>query len=186
MDRRKIQTHTSEAGERLQQVQELIGREEVDDAKVRFPRGFIITAATRRSLLRFVNSNTVRNNIAYTLMLYDVYLWMLRRTDIGGTARDMLVKACLATLGAIAEVLLVDWFKGRMGKRQSFSSRTERLVQEGVIDGRLQGELNWVWEMRCRQHLYELGSEFDFYSVNDQRRAAKAVRQLVEQLASTA
>jgi len=187
MNPSELTTLAAEASERIADIQRLCGRTEAEEAKISFPRGFIITAGKRRMRLAFVRRNSVRNNIAYTLILYDVYLWVLKRTDLAGTARDMLVKACLATLGAVVEALLNDWYAGRMGKRQKFTSRTKRLVHDGIIDAGLQGELDWLWDMRCRQHLYELSSsEFEFYSIADQRRAALAVGNLLERLNNVA
>jgi hypothetical protein len=182
MDTAMVRLVAITASESLQQIQQLTGREEVEEARVRFPRGFILTAAQRRKRLQFVRNETVRKNVAYTLMVYDVYLWILRRTDLASTARDMLVKSCLATLGAVAEAILNDWFSREMGKRQRFVTRTRRLSLDGVIDEELEEELNWVWEMRNRQHLFELGSEFEFYSVEDQRRAGRAVSALLDRL----
>jgi hypothetical protein len=125
----------------------------------------------------------VRDNIAYTLMLNDVHMWILRRTDLAGTARDMVVKASIVALGSVAEAILRDHFHGVMGARQAFASRAKRLWDDGIIDAALETELCWLWDIRNRQHLFELSdSEFDFYSVNDQRRAAKALSDLVTRL----
>jgi hypothetical protein len=59
----------------------ILGRDERSTGKVRFPRGFLSEAGKIRLHLKSVKSNAVRNNVAYTLMLHDVYLWILRRTD---------------------------------------------------------------------------------------------------------
>jgi hypothetical protein len=116
-------------------------------------------------------------------MLLDVHLWLLGRTDLAGTARDMVVKATLATTGSIAEAILVDHFAGVIGKRQSFKTRTKRLVEDGIIPDDLRVELDWLWDMRCRQHLFELDdSEFDFYALDDHRRALRALRGLMRGL----
>lgn len=174
---------TNQADEALQEIQNALGRDERTAGKVRFPRGFLQAAGKIRMHLRFVNRNVVRNNIAYTLMLHDVHLWLLRRTDLAGLARDMLVKACLTSLGSVAEALLIDHFTGRMGRRQKFTSRTKRLVDEGVICQQLKEDLDWLWGMRCRQHLYELmTAEFDFYRLEDHKRARATLSALVKAL----
>src|SRR6185437_9650026 len=98
----------STAGEALQELQNLLGRSHRTDAKVRFPRGYLTELGTRRDRLRFLRSDTVRNNVAYTLMLYEVHSWILRRTDLAGLANDMVVKSCLAALGSVTEALLTD------------------------------------------------------------------------------
>lgn len=97
----------------------------------------------------------------------------------------MVVKACLASLGSVAEALLIDHFAGRMGHRQKFTSRTKRLVEDGAITEQLKEDLDWLWDMRCRQHLYELaGTEFDFYRAHDHKRARSTLSALIVALKS--
>jgi hypothetical protein len=174
---------TGTAGAALQQIQDQLGRDENEHARVRFPRGYLRTAEAWRQRLKFMRRGRVRNNIAYTLMLNDIHMWILRRTDLAGTARDMVVKASIVALGSVAEAILRDHFHGVMGARQAFASRAKRLKDEGIIDASLETELCWLWETRNRQHLFELSdSEYDFYSIGDQRRAAKALSDLVARL----
>jgi hypothetical protein len=177
---RDLEVLATRANEAIQAIQDATGREERSAAKLRFPRGFLVEVGRWRTHLRFVRRNSVRNNVAYTLMLNDMYVWLIRRTDLAGLARDMVVKASLAALGSIAEALLIDHFAGRMGERQRFTSRTRQLVEDGTATSAQKEDLDWLWDMRCRQHLYELTSaEFDFYRVDDQRRASRTVRELI-------
>jgi hypothetical protein len=179
----EIEELAATAGAAMQELQHHLGRDDRPEARVQFPRGFLRTAHYWRTKLPFIRRTTVRNNVAYTLMLNDVHLWLLRRTDIGGTARDMIVKASITALGSVAEAILRDHFDGIMGARQSFASRAGRLVTEGIIDSALESEICWLWDMRNRQHLFELsGSEFDFYDMSDQLRAVTAVAGLVRKL----
>lgn len=169
-----------EANALLQAITDYVGRVPRDDAKLRFPRGYIRTAHRCRQLLRFVRKPVLRTNLGYQLMLADVYHWVLRHTDISGTARDMLVKAVLVHAGGIAEALLIDYYDGVMGKRQRFTARTQRLVDEGIVEAALQAELDWLWDMRCRQHLFELDqTEFYHYEPDHPERAATAVNALM-------
>lgn len=116
-------------------------------------------------------------------MLHDVYLWLLRRTDLAGLARDMIIKASLAALGSIAEAILMDHCAGQVGRRQRFASRTERLRSEGIISSNLKDDLDWLWNMRCRQHRYDLAqAEFDFYGTADHKRALTIVSSLLDRL----
>jgi hypothetical protein len=95
----------------------------------------------------------------------------------------MIVKASLVTLGSIAEAILVDHYTGKMGARQRFTSRTNRLLSEEIISVELKKNLDWLWDMRCRQHLYELThAEFDLYEITDHKRAIAAVSNLFEAL----
>lgn len=179
----EIEKLAAQAGEALQNLQSLLGRTERGAGKVRFPRGFLHSAGKWRMRLGFIRQNAVMNNVAYTLMLHDVYLWLLRRTDLAGLARDMIVKASLSALGSIAEAILMDHYAGQMGARQRFTSRTERLLSEGIISSNLKDDLDWLWDMRCRQHLYELAhAEFDFYETADHKRAIATANGLINAL----
>lgn len=177
----------NKAGEGIQGIQDALGRTDNDAARVRFPRGYLITIARWRKELRFVRAESTRSNLSYTLMLDDVYTWILRRTDLAGLPRDMLIKASLAALGSVAEAILSDHFRGSMGKRRKFTSRTTALVVAGAVSSEQKDDLDWLWDMRCRQHLDELrGSEFDFYREADHRRGRKTVRELILSLQGSA
>jgi hypothetical protein len=175
----------AEASWLLQLVSDYTGRQSRDDARLRFPRGFLRTAVQWRDTLSFIRKPTLRTNLSYQLMLGDVYLWLLTKTDLSGTARDMLVKAVMVHAGGMAEAMLVDFFDGKMGKRQRFTSRTKQLVADGLITPHLQAELNWLWDMRCRQHLFELDqTEFYAYDANHLTRAETAIEGLMKALRS--
>ena len=171
---------TAEANAAIQRIQDLAGREQSEAARIRFPRGYLREAGRWRAALPFVRANNVRNNVAYTLMMHDVQAWVLKRTDLAGHARDMLVKGAIAVLGSIAEALLIDYTSPPMGRRQRFSSRVEHLTETTVLDEELAGELLWLWSLRNRQHIYELTApEFNFYSADDHPRAEAAVARLI-------
>jgi len=76
---------------------------DVSQAKVRFPRGFIRTATYQRSRFPFLEDHALKSNIAYTLILSDTILWLSVRTDVGGTALDMLNKLFIFLIGSIIE-----------------------------------------------------------------------------------
>lgn len=117
------------------------------------------------------------------LMLKGVYTWVLQRTDLAATAREMVIKAALFLQASIAEALLNDALRGVMGKRQRFSSRTARLAEDGVISEALRADLDWLWEERNRQHLFEIEDrEIDRYADADFNRAERTLAQLIEQL----
>lgn len=92
-------------GADLQAIQDYVGREFARPCKVRFPRGFIRTADHFRSRLLFVADQTLRQNLSYTLMLHDVQRWILVRTDLTGTLKEMLIKDAIVLLGNVAETL---------------------------------------------------------------------------------
>lgn len=178
-----VETALAEAGYLLQTVQNYLGSDRTREARVRFPRGFLRTAHMGRQRLDFVKKSALRTNLAYSLLLSDVYLWVLLRTDLAGTARDMLVKANLALAGSIAEALLADHYHGVLGKRQRFTSRTAKLVADGVITQKAKDDLDWLWDVRCKQHLFEIDdSEFDAYSLHDNERGVTTMNGLIDAL----
>src|SRR5258708_6429691 len=82
----------SQASELLQAISDYAGRAQRKDAVVRFPRAFLRTAAEHRERLMFITDTPVRANLSYTLMMSDAVYWMLIRTDLSGTAGEMLIK----------------------------------------------------------------------------------------------
>jgi len=174
-----------QVGDLLQEIQDFAGQEANEAARLRFPRGFLRTASDHRKRLSFVSDATLQSNIAYSIMLWDVYRWVLVRTDLAGTARDMVIKAALTLGGGIAEAILTDYLKRHMGKRRRFTSRTMRLAELGVISEALRAELDWLWDMRNRQHLYDVPDwEYDFYEYADYARAARTLGNLIRALSA--
>lgn len=171
-----------EAGELLQKIQDYCGREHRVDAKVRFPRGYIRTAATQRERLGFVKDCNLRSNLSYTLMLSDVILWNLIRTDVSGTAKQMLIKLFMFLGGSMIESITKDYLKDVCGK--NYKKRTQYLADHEIIDERLKAELDWVWDTRNNMHLFMLdGSEYENdYNGRSHTRCANAFKSLLSVL----
>lgn len=175
-----------DAGALLQRIQDFLGREPDPEGRVRFPRGYLSTAADGRRRLRFTMGEVLRTNVAYALMLADVPRWILHRTNLAATGQEMVVKIGLAIYGAVAETALREFTSDVMGKRQPFASRAELLVERRVIDANLRDELAWLWDRRNRQHLYELADrEIEHYMPKDLDRAERAVAAVIERLAAS-
>jgi hypothetical protein len=169
-----------EIGGPIQRIQDLAGRHVRDAARIRFPRGYLIEIGRWRRALGFVRTHFVRSSVADALMMHDVQSWLLKRTDLAGHARDMMAKAAIASLGGIAEALLVDATTPPMGKRQRVASRIAKLEEEGVITGANATDLKWLWEIRNRQHVHGLTvREYDVYTHDDHPRAEAAVAALI-------
>jgi hypothetical protein len=165
-----------EANSLLQQVSDKLGRSHHPDLRLRFPRGFLKTADFHRNRFPSIRKGLLQTNLGYSLMLAEVYWWLLFRTDLASVPAQMVVKAGLVLQGAIAEALLVDALSGILGERHRFKTRTGKLVELGRITEELKAELDWLWDMRNQQHLYELtASEFSFYERSELERATKAV-----------
>lgn len=155
---------------------------DVPEARVRFPRGFIRTAAYQRSRFPFLADHALKSNIAYTLILSDTILWLAVRTDVGGTARDMLNKLFIFLVGSIIESVTKVYLRGICGR--NFEARLTFLVENAVITQNLKDEICWVWETRNRMHLFQLeGREYENdYNEENHTRTIAAFRGLLAAL----
>jgi hypothetical protein len=166
------------ANEALAAIQETFGRSNVAEARIRFPRGFILPAATYRGTLPNIGTEVQRRNACYASMTLDVFRWLCVRTDLSGAALSMIVKEAICIVGALCEWLTKEATRGG-GSRRSYTVRTERLVESGVIDAALKAELDWVWDIRCNEHLHGVTSlEHEMYSRADYNRALAAYKAL--------
>ena len=162
------------ASEALQAIQNEYGKKNVVETRVRFPRGFIRTATEVRRTLPDLGKKVQRKNVSYALMKNDVFRWLAIRTDLSGTALSMVLKEGISSLGGICEWLTKEATRGH-GSRKPYAKRTEKLVDLIVIDSDLKDELDWIWEIRCNEHLHEVTSlEHTMYSRADYNRALKA------------
>ena len=172
-----------EAGALMQEIQDYVGRDFSRPAKVRFPRGYIRTAAEARGRIHFVKDAKLKSNISYTMILSDVQHWLLVRTDLSGTAKEMIIKLQMFLLGSIIESLTKVYLKGKCGK--NFCQRTAYLKEHGIISEQLQIDIDWLWEMRNKMHLFLVDkSEWQCsdYTIANHNRAVKAFRSLIEKL----
>jgi len=171
-----------EAGRLLQEIQDYCGRNYKEDAKVRFPRGFLRTAESQRTRLPFVKDADLKSNLAYTLILSDVVLWLLNRTDIAATAKEMLIKLFIFLGGSLTESITKDYLKGICGK--GYKERTKYLLDNGIIDNSLKEDLDWAWDTRNNMHLFMLEErEYENdYNTASHVRCAKAFKGLIDAL----
>lgn len=179
---RELVAAATEAGRLLQEIQDYVGRTPNDMAKVRFPRGFLRTADDHRATLRFVEDRVLRTNLAYTLMLSDAVTWLLWRTDITATAKDMLTKLCIFISGTLVESTLREFLHGICGG--SYKDRTAYLRAQGIIAEQLHADLDWVWDLRNNMHLFKLDEpEYENpYNAEAHNRCTTSWQQLRESL----
>lgn len=169
-------------GRDLQAIQDYVGRDFRQPCKIRFPRGFLRSASHFRERLAFVADQTLRENLGYALMLHDVQHWMLVRTDLGGIAKEMVLKDAIMLLGNVAEALtkvplVKTW------QKEAYKQRTQRLERLGIISAALHTELNWLWSTRCKCHLFQVDSrEYGHYTSADYSRAVMTLRNLRDAL----
>lgn len=171
------------AGGLLQEIQDYAKRDFSKPAKVRFPRGYIRPAAEGRTRLGFLNHSHLKSNISYTMLLSDVQHWLLVRTDLSGTAKEMVIKLQIFLLGSIIESATKVFLKGKCGG--NYAKRTEYLENNGIISNQLHTELDWLWELRNKMHLFQLDNTewlSTDYTVANHNRAVRAFKSLLEAL----
>lgn len=176
----KLRKAVDEAGRLIQEIQNYLGRDFTKPAKIRFPRGYLRTAEESRRRVRFLTDATLRRNIAYTIQLSDVQHWLLNRTDLSGTAKEMVIKLQMFLLGTIIESVTKNHLRGRCGG--NFGKRTQYLVEKAIIDDSLKTEIDWLWDIRNNMHLFQLDDiewSSTSYTVINHNRAVRAFRRLL-------
>jgi len=113
---RELEAAAIEAGRLIQEIHDYCKATNraittVPEAQVRFPRGFIRSASYQRSRFPFLSDPDLKSNIAYTLMLSDTVLWLAIRTDVAGTAKDMLLKLFIFLVGTIVESTTKEYLR---------------------------------------------------------------------------
>ena len=173
----------AEVSRHLQDIQNYLGAEPGPLGKFRFPRGFIRTADYFRARLPFILDRETRDNLAYSLILTDVYRWLTIRTDIFGTAREMVLKSAIVLAGSICETMAVKVTVPYIGRNARFKPRCTQMASRGQITQDLRNELHWLWDTRSAIHICDVdGREYERYNTSDYNRAILCVRALRDQL----
>lgn len=140
----------NETNERLQAIQDYCGIKKIEEAKVRFPRGFIRTAAFHRKKLPSGLSPLLRHNISYSLMTLDAFRWLIIRTDMSGPASSMVIKRAISILAELMETLVKHY-----AQRKKFDRAVDVLKEKEIIHEELAKDLKNVWALRATIHLWE-------------------------------
>ena len=179
----ELKNAVEQAGFLLQEIQDYAGRDFSKEAKVRFPRGYLRTATELRHKLAFLPKSHFKSNLSYMMMLSDVQHWLLTRTDISVTAKEMVIKLQIFLAGTVAESVSKVHLHGKCGG--SYKKRIQYLCDKGTIDNDLKDELDWLWDMRNRMHIFDV-TEHEWnttaYSLRNHNRAMKAMRGLLDAL----
>lgn len=179
----ELMQKVAEASTLLQEIQDYVGRNFSKPAKIRFPRGYLRTAAEFKKRVAFVEDVNLKSNIAYTVLLSDVQHWLLVRTDLTGTAKEMIIKLQMFLLGSIIESLTKVYLKGKCGG--NFCKRTAYLNEHGIISKELQSDIDWLWDMRNKMHIFKVDSlewQSADYTISNHNRAVKTFKRLLEKL----
>ena len=166
----------------LQAINQYCGRKAVPEAKIRFPRGFLRTCDEIRKKFDFISENHLKSNIAYTALLSDSIRWLLIRTDIASTAKEMLIKLYIVLIGSIVEACLNDTLKGKCSG--SYCTKSKFLHEQKIITQKLNEDLDYIWDLRCNIHLVDIPSrEYENdYSINNLKRCVRALGEITDVL----
>lgn len=183
----ELRKATEDAGALLQQIHDYCVSQnktiaDMPDAQVRFPRGFIRSAAHQRRRFRFLNNYTLKCNISYTLILSDTIVWLAIRTDVSGTAKDMLLKLFTFLVTTVIESTTKEYLRGVCGK--SFKRRNQYLLENDIIKQELKNELDWLWDVRNKMHLFLVRDREweNNYDMTNHKRVINAFRELLQAL----
>ena len=176
---------TAEVGEKIQAIHDYLGERNHPNGIIRFPRGYLRTCVEHRKKYPFIADHTLRSNIAYTLLLTDLFRWLLNRTDITGQAKEMIIKKEISSIGSIVESVTKCYLKGRNGGGQNYKYRSQILVDENIISEHVKEELDWVWDVRNGEHLLLLKQrDWGIYGMKECNRAIRALHKLRNSLNS--
>lgn len=115
-------------------------------------------------------------------MLSDSIQWLLVRTDIASTAKEMLIKLYIVLVGSIVEACLKDTLKGKCGG--SYCTKSKFLHEQKIITQKLNDDLDYIWDLRCKIHLIDIPSrEYENdYSINNLKRCVRALNEITDVL----
>ena len=173
------------ASKLLQDIQDYCGdRSANNDARVKFPRGFIRTASSQKLRINFIKNKKLRDNLSYTLMLSDTILWLINRTDIASIAKEMLIKLYIFIGGSLVESITKDYLSSSTLKKYSYKKRTQYLLNKKIINSQAKDDLDWMWDTRNKMHIFMLDSHeyINTYDYESHVRCTKTFRELIDSL----
>ena len=179
----ELEVISAEVSAKLQEINDYLGERNHPKGTIRFPRRYLRKCVSHRRRYRFIKDHVLTSNIAYTILQSDVFRWLLNRTDITGQAKEMLIKKNISCIGAIIESVTKAYLKGNTGGGQNYKLRTQTLVTQEIITAESKFELDWVWDVRNKEHLMLLNQrEWNLYEMSDLNRAIRALHALRDQL----
>jgi uncharacterized protein YutE (UPF0331/DUF86 family) len=170
----------------LQDIQDYInkgGGSAVPDYNLRFifPSGYIRKTDKHRTSYWFIREDILRSNISYNLVFYDLLKWVHERIQLHKPGYNMIIKHMIIIIGAVCEVLALQV----IGKKGTFDALIKTLKAKGIIDSKLEDELNWLRNARNLIHYDKQDkNELNHYQPSDLQRATGALEQLEKVLSS--
>ncbi|MEO0005563.1 MAG: hypothetical protein ABIK49_06145 [candidate division WOR-3 bacterium] len=173
-------------GSYICELEKCITSEKIEKVEIPFPCGVLRTARYFRQELTFIKDNTLKRNLAYHLILTDLHRWILNRFGIGLTAKEMFIKEGICLLGNICAAVVrhIAWRLGtkkRKGRDPGIKACLTFLVQKGIFDNEFKKYLEWLWNIRCNEHIEYLKDwEYQKYSLKDYNQAVLIWKKLKE------
>ena len=170
-------------GAGLQEISHYLNANPAAHGRVRFPRGFLGTVRRHSEKYSWIEKEVLKRNLSYQYIFYDVLRWVSNRTDVSGTASEMIYKHAIVVISSIAEGLLAAAASQLGYAEGKFPKRLKHLLADEIITQKLHDELTWMWGARQAVHVHIVNDlEWEKYRVTDARRASKAVKELEEAL----
>jgi len=172
----------------IQEVHDFIGPDDphaYDQPKymIDIPRGYIRRAVQFRQKLNFISDSNIKKNISYSLQLSDFYCWILNRTSLSLTVKEMFIKYGIVLMASICETIVVHVCIGRIGRNYGFIEKTKRMVAQEMITQEIQTELEWLWDTRLGIHIFALDfQEYNVYNEDHYSRSITAAIKLIDHL----
>jgi len=189
-EREELARLSALASGQLTEIQRIAGRRNIPEAKVQFPRGYIRTTNETRQLLpipRGLFDETKIRNICYSLQMVDLLRWIAIRTNLDGMLLSQLIKETICIYGHAIDYMqqaaCVKLGLTSKKSRTSFRSLSGMLESNSHISATTRVEIDWIWEIRCREHPDRLSDlETTNYQRTDANRARKAFEQFCEEV----
>lgn len=175
----------------LKELERLMGVNRDLKANLIFPGGVIKTAWTYREILPFITDDCLRRNIAYHLMVDDIFRWLLLRFNFYLVANAMLIKIAIANFGTIIEALIIATSsylikperENEKSKEYGVKTACSILVKNEIISKELKKRIKWVWDTRNKQHLVSLRNwEYERYEIEDYYKSIGVFNELIAEL----
>ena len=158
---------------------------DIERADIMFPRGVLRTADYFREELCFIDNPTFQSNLAYHLMLSDLYRWLLNRFDIKLTAKEMIIKEGICLFGNICGSICQYYGKRILNSKDDVGLKTSLslLIDNKIIDQDLKKKIRYLWGQRNKEHISSLKIvEFKKYDLDKYNNAVDTWIELKEAL----
>ncbi len=183
---KKIPQLTESVGYLLQRLEDQLAGDREALTQIRFPRKFIRTRSYYEKSVWFLQSDNLRKNIAYTLQVNDVNLWVMTRFDLRGPAESLLVKQATITIVSILEAILQGvWTQERLGRttHPRFQQLISATIKRFELPDTLEADLHAKRQFRNQVHFHTVREpEWNRYSLQDYRDAVATLYDLLHAL----